>query len=68
MRRTKLLKESGPYQAWSQANGRITVVPSYPQIPMNENARIPGVTARMSLASAIERLLNGGKTWEEVKK
>ncbi len=67
MRRTKLIKDSGPYHAWSQANGRVTVVPSYPMIPLIENARIPGVTERLALAKDIERLLNGGKSYEEVR-
>ena len=61
-RRTKLIKESGPYKAKSCANGDIRVVPKWPQFPEfdEQEGGGLGLFSRLALARQIEDFLNVG--------
>ena len=63
-RRTKLLRESGPYTVYSLSNGSVQIIPCWYQFPPYdpENGGGPGVVSRVALAKDIERLLNRGET------
>lgn len=69
MRRTTLIRNSGPYKVNSCANGEVRMHPQWPQYrPWTaKTGGGPGLLTRLSLAAEIERLLNGGKTFEEAK-
>lgn len=63
-RRTKLIKESGPYRVRSMASGKLRIYPSWNQFPQysdedgDEDGGGPGVISRMQLAREIEAFLN----------
>ncbi len=61
-RRTKFIKESGPYKVTSFTNGKITIEPDWTQFPKwnEEDGGGPGVISRMRLAREIEEFLNVG--------
>lgn len=61
-RRTKLIKESGPYKLLSFSNGELRVMPEWPNFePWDEDkGGGPGVISRMRLAREIEAFLNVG--------
>jgi hypothetical protein len=61
-RRSRLIRESGPYRVESCADGTLRVEPDWPQFPKytDEEGGGPGLFSRMNLAGDIERFLNGG--------
>ena len=64
-RRTKLIKESGPYEVRSCANGELHVYPQWSNYPRWSNFEPfkgsgPGVLSRIRLAREIEEFLNVG--------
>lgn len=56
----KLIRQSGPYEAVSRADGTILIRPAWPQFPpyTEEDGGGPGLFSRMSLAEEIQRVLN----------
>lgn len=56
-RRTKLIKESGPYKVVSRADGTFLVTPDWPGY---YGGNWGGVLTRMELAREIEEFLNVG--------
>jgi len=56
-RRTKLMRDAGPYSVESCANGELRIYPDWPQ----EKPYRPGLLTRMALAADIELFLNGGE-------
>ena len=63
VRRTALIRDSGPYVVKSRAHGVLNVYPAWPQFPEynDEDGGGPGVLSRLALADDLERWLNGGK-------
>lgn len=61
-RRTKLIKESGPYKVDSCRDGSLTVQPNWPRIPAwdQTNPDIEAKSVRMALAREIEDFLDVG--------
>lgn len=61
-RRTKFIKESGPYKVYSYSDGKLCVIPGWPTWPEYNDidGGGPGVMSRMRLASEIEEFLNVG--------
>lgn len=60
MRRPVFIKQSGPYTVRSQANGELTVKPTWPQFPpWNKlDGGGPGMGSRLNLADDLEKWLN----------
>ena len=67
VRRSPLLKESGPYMVGSKANGEIYISPAWPQCPKYtvEDGGGPGLFSRLRLAADIAEFLNAPYTQEE---
>ena len=61
-RRTKFIKESGPYWLVSLSNGEIMIRPEWSQFPEwnEEEGGGPGVFSRIRLADEIQDFLNVG--------
>ena len=60
MRRPGIVKQSGPYQVKSRADGSMLVIPMWPQYPPynDEDGGGPGLSSRMGLAEYLSRWLN----------
>ena len=60
MRVFKIIRESGPYQADSCADGTIRITPMWRQFPKwnEQDGGGPGLSTRMNLAARIEQTLN----------
>lgn len=60
VRRTALMRDSGPYEVKSLANGNMRITPSWPQFPAftEEAGGGPGLRSRLSLAADLARWLN----------
>ena len=69
-RRTKFMKESGPYRVLSCADGSLRVTPEWPQDPpwSEDEGGGPGLFSRLQLAAEIEEFLNVGTRVEAKEK
>ena len=60
VRRSKLLREAGPYRVESLASGILVVTPRWPQFRAytEDDGGGPGVFSRLQVADDLERWLN----------
>lgn len=67
-RRTKLMRDAGPYRVLSCADGSLRIEPDWPgeEYFDEETGGGPGLFTRMALADHVERFLNGGRRRKEI--